>query len=41
MPEAALMYQPARDQVVIPTFAHDGPNYWVKTPPPISAMPVF
>lgn len=39
--EAALMYQPARDQVVIPTFAHDGPNYWVKTPPPVSAMPVF
>ncbi|WP_206243774.1 sugar dehydrogenase complex small subunit [Novosphingobium terrae] len=39
--EAALMYQPARDQVVIPTFAHDGPNYWVKAPPPVSAMPAF
>jgi hypothetical protein len=39
--ETALMYQPARDQVVIPTFAHDGPNYWVKAPPPVAVMPVF
>ena len=39
--EKALMYQPARDAVVIPTFAHNGPNYWVAAPPPVETMPVF
>lgn len=39
--EKALMYQPARDAVVIPTYAHNGPNYWVAVPPPVETMPVF
>ncbi|MBO1325758.1 sorbitol dehydrogenase family protein [Acetobacter sp. TBRC 12305] len=39
--ENALMYQPARDVVVIPTYAHNGPNYWVAEPAPIEQMPQF
>lgn len=39
--ENALMYQPARDVVVIPTYAHNGPNYWVAEPAPVEQMPNF
>ncbi|PTQ13289.1 dehydrogenase [Sphingomonas oleivorans] len=39
--EAALMYQPARDAVVIPTYAYNGPDYWVAEPPAVDAMPRF
>lgn len=39
--EKALMYQPARDVVVIPTFAFNGPDYWVAEPNPVSQMPRF
>ncbi|GBD57871.1 sugar dehydrogenase complex small subunit [Gluconobacter wancherniae] len=39
--EKALMYQPSRDVVVIPTYAHDGPNYWVAQPNAVEAMPEF
>ncbi|WP_345190208.1 sugar dehydrogenase complex small subunit [Gluconacetobacter tumulicola] len=39
--ENALMYQPARDVVVIPTYAHNGPNYWVAEPAPVEQMPQF
>jgi hypothetical protein len=39
--ERALMYQPARDGVVIPTYAHNGPDYWVAEPPPLERMPSF
>jgi len=39
--ERALMYQPARDGVVIPTYAHNGPDYWVAAPPPLERMPSF
>lgn len=39
--ENALMYQPARDVVVIPTYAHNGPNYWVAEPAPVAQMPQF
>lgn len=39
--EKALMYQPARDVVVIPTFAFNGPDYWVAEPSPVSQMPQF
>ncbi|WP_157814423.1 sugar dehydrogenase complex small subunit [Rhizobium sullae] len=39
--EKALMYQPARDVVVIPTFAFNGPDYWVAEPKPVSHMPQF
>lgn len=39
--EKALMYQPARDVIVIPTFAFNGPDYWVTDPNPVSQMPQF
>lgn len=39
--EAALMYQPSSDGVPIPTYAHNGPNYWVAAPPVVDAMPKF
>ncbi|ULJ75815.1 sorbitol dehydrogenase family protein [Rhizobium gallicum] len=39
--EKALMYQPARDVVVIPTFAFNGPDYWVAEPNPVAQMPQF
>ncbi|WP_321363778.1 sugar dehydrogenase complex small subunit [uncultured Celeribacter sp.] len=39
--EKALMYQPARDGVIIPTFARSGPNYWTAAPPPLAHMPEF
>jgi hypothetical protein len=39
--ENALMYQPPRDVIVIPTYAHNGPNYWVAEPAPIEQMPQF
>lgn len=39
--EKALMYQPSRDVVVIPTYAHNGPNYWVSAPASVDIMPVF
>lgn len=39
--ERALMYQPPRDGMVIPTYAHNGPNYWVAEPPPLDRMPSF
>ncbi|WP_049623573.1 sorbitol dehydrogenase family protein [Frateuria defendens] len=39
--ERALMYQPSRDGMVIPTYAHNGPNYWVAEPPPLDRMPSF
>lgn len=39
--ERALMYQMSRDGMVIPTYAHNGPNYWVAEPPPLDRLPVF
>lgn len=39
--EKALMYQPSRDVVVIPTYAHNGPNYWVSEPASVDVMPAF
>lgn len=39
--EKALMYQSSRDVVVIPTYAHNGPNYWVAEPGSVDAMPEF
>ncbi|MEN3167611.1 sorbitol dehydrogenase family protein [Gluconobacter sp. OJB] len=39
--ETALMYQPSRDVVVIPTYAHNGPNYWVSEPVSVDVMPTF
>ncbi|GBR54943.1 hypothetical protein AA106555_1871 [Neokomagataea thailandica NBRC 106555] len=37
----ALMYQSTRDNIVIPTYAHNGPNYWLAEPNPVDAMPKF
>lgn len=39
--ETALMYQPPKDVVVIPTFAFDGPNYWVREPASVDIVPNF
>lgn len=39
--EKALMYQPAGDVVVIPTYAHNGPNYWTAEPPAVDQLPPF
>ncbi|MBS1026278.1 sugar dehydrogenase complex small subunit [Gluconobacter cerinus] len=39
--EKALMYQSSRDVVVIPTYAHNGPNYWVAEPGSVDVMPEF
>ena len=38
---SALMYQTSRDNVVIPTSAHNGPNYWLAEPNPVDIMPKF
>lgn len=37
----ALMYKPAADVVILPTYAHDGPDYWVADPAPADQMPNF
>ena len=39
--EEALMYQPAKDAVALPTYSFDGPNHWTDIDPPLSAMPKF
>src|SRR5262249_16731324 len=39
--EQALMYQPTRDAVAIPTYSFNGPDHWTEVDPPLSAMPEF
>src|SRR5262249_23302490 len=39
--EQALMYQPTRDAVPIPTYSFNGPNHWTQIDPPLSSMPDF
>lgn len=39
--ERALMYQMSRDGMVIPTYAQNGPDYWVAEPPPLDRLPTF
>jgi fructose 5-dehydrogenase small subunit len=39
--EEALMYQPTRDAVALPTYSFNGPNHWTDVDPPLSAMPEF
>jgi hypothetical protein len=39
--ELALMYQPTRDVMTIPTYAISGPNGWTSQAPPLSDMPSF
>jgi fructose 5-dehydrogenase small subunit len=39
--EEALMYQPTKDAVALPTYSFNGPNNWTDVDPPLSAMPEF
>jgi hypothetical protein len=39
--EEALMYQPTKDAVALPTYSFNGPNHWTDVDPPLSAMPEF
>ena len=39
--EYALMYQPTRDVLTIPSYAISGPNGWTAEAPPLSNMPEF
>jgi hypothetical protein len=39
--EEALMYQPTKDAVALPTYSLNGPNHWTDIDPPLSAMPEF
>ena len=39
--EYALMYQPTRDVMTIPSYAVSGPNGWTADAPPLSALPEF
>jgi hypothetical protein len=39
--EYALMYQPTRDVMTIPSYAVSGPNGWTAEAPPLSNMPEF
>jgi hypothetical protein len=39
--EEALMYQPTKDAIALPTYTFNGPNNWTEVDPPLSAMPEF
>ena len=39
--QGALMYRVPADGVVIPTYAHNGPNCWTAEPPPVDRLLVF
>jgi hypothetical protein len=39
--EFALMYQPTRDVMTIPSYAISGPNAWPSDAPPLENMPDF
>ena len=39
--EEALMYQPTKDAVALPTYSFNGPDHWTEVDPPLSAMPEF
>jgi hypothetical protein len=39
--EYALMYQPTRDVMTIPSYAISGPNEWTAEAPPLGNMPKF
>jgi fructose 5-dehydrogenase small subunit len=39
--EYALMYQPTRDVMTIPSYAISGPNAWTADPPALESMPDF
>lgn len=37
--EEALMYQPVRDALTVPTYCSYGPMWWTAAPPDAAAMP--
>jgi|SRR5579862_336420 len=39
--EQALMYQPTKDAVALPTYSFNGPDHWTDVDPPLSTMPEF
>ena len=39
--EEALMYQPTKDAMALPTYSFNGPDHWTDVDPPLSAMPEF
>jgi fructose 5-dehydrogenase small subunit len=39
--EQALMYQPTKDAVALPTYSFNGPNHWTDVDPRLSVMPEF
>jgi hypothetical protein len=39
--EEALMYQPTKDAIALPTYSFNGPDNWSDVDPPLSAMPEF
>jgi hypothetical protein len=39
--EDALMYQPTKDAVALPTYSFNGPNHWTDVDPPLSAISEF
>ena len=39
--EYALMYQPTKDVMTIPSYAISGPNGWTADAPPLDSMPEF
>jgi hypothetical protein len=39
--EQALMYQPTKDAVALPTYSFNGPDHWTDVDPTLSAMPEF
>ncbi|MGR4893632.1 sugar dehydrogenase complex small subunit [Sphingopyxis sp. LARHCG72] len=39
--EEALMYQPTKDAIAIPTYSLNVPEHWTKINPALSAMPEF
>jgi len=39
--EEALMYQPTKDAIALPTYSFNGPDHWTEVDPPLSAMPEF
>ena len=39
--EEALMYQPSKDAIALPTYSFNGPDNWTEIDPPLSAMPEF
>ncbi len=39
--EEALMYQPTRDAIALPSYSFTGPDHWTAINPPLSAMPEF